>query len=312
MDGHFHHLSVLADEAIEALCIDPSGNYVDATLGAGGHAERIARQLSTGRLFGFDRDEDAITAAGRRLKRFGGRVRLIHEDFRNMKGALEAQGVAGVDGILFDLGVSSPQLDDAGRGFSYMHDAPLDMRMDRQAALSAAEIINSWPEEEIKRILFEYGEERHAGRIASAIVRRRQIDPVETTGQLVQIIRSAMPPQALREKQHPAKRTFQAVRIAVNDELGALKQALEAAVALINPGGRIAVISFHSLEDRIVKECFARHAKGCVCPPDFPACVCGIKPKLKLITKKPTEPDAAETQQNPRARSAKLRVAQGL
>ena len=212
--------------------------------------------------------------------------------------------------MLFDLGVSSPQLDDAARGFSYMHDAPLDMRMDRQAALTAHTVVNTWPAEELRRILFEYGEERYAGAIAKAIVRARESGPIDTTLQLVEIIRAALPAAARREKQHPAKRSFQAIRIAVNDELGALPPMLRGAVRCLNPGGRLCVITFHSLEDRIVKKTMQELAKGCTCPPDFPVCVCGNKPKLRLVTRKPVTPGAAELQDNPRARSAKLRVAE--
>ena len=235
---------------------------------------------------------------------------LIHSNFSELKEVLSRCGVSGADGMLFDLGVSSPQLDDASRGFSYMQDAPLDMRMDTSAPLSAADIVNTWSQEELRRILFEYGEERYAPAIARAIVRARETAPVKTTLELVEIIKSAMPPAALREKQHPAKRSFQAIRIAVNGELDALPPMLRAAVDGLNPGGRLAVITFHSLEDRIVKRTLAELARGCVCPPEFPVCVCGKKPQVRLVTRKPVTAGGAELEENPRARSAKLRVAE--
>ena len=235
---------------------------------------------------------------------------LIHSNFSELKEVLSRCGVSGADGMLFDLGVSSPQLDDASRGFSYMQDAPLDMRMDTSAPLSAADIVNTWSQEELRRILFEYGEERYAPAIARAIVRARETAPVKTTLELVEIIKSAMPPAALREKQHPAKRSFQAIRIAVNGELDALPPMLRAAVDGLNPGGRLAVITFHSLVDRIVKRTLAELARGCVCPPEFPVCVCGKKPQVRLVTRKPVTAGGAELEENPRARSAKLRVAE--
>lgn len=303
------HTPVLLHESIESLRIKPDGVYVDLTLGRGGHSAAIAEKLSTGRLLCFDRDRDAIDEAAARLARFGDKVTLIKSDFREVAGRLAERGISSVDGILMDLGVSSPQLDDAERGFSYMKDAPLDMRMDRGSELSAADIVNNWDYEELRRIIYEYGEERYASSIASRIVSSR---PVHTTLQLSEIIKSAMPAKALREKQHPAKRTFQAIRIAVNDELGALQEALEAGERLLSPGGRIAVITFHSLEDRIVKKFFADKAKGCVCPPDFPVCVCGHKPTLKVVYRKPVLPTENELRDNPRSRSAKLRVAEKL
>ena len=235
---------------------------------------------------------------------------LIHGNFGDLAGLLDERGISGVDGMLFDLGVSSPQLDDPERGFSYMHDAPLDMRMDRSETLTAHAVVNQWPQEELRRILWQYGEERYAPQIAAAIVRRRAEAPIATTLELVDTIRSAMPAQALREKQHPAKRSFQAIRIAVNDELSAVDRMLQAAVPRLSPGGRLCVISFHSLEDRIVKNALAELAKGCTCPPDFPVCVCGKTPQVVLTPRKPILPTAEEIAENPRARSAKLRVAE--
>lgn len=304
------HISVLLPECIEALNIRPDGIYVDGTLGVGGHSAAIAERLTTGLLIGIDRDETAIQRAGERLKPFGERVKLVHGNFRNTAAILDQLGIAGVDGMLFDLGVSSPQLDEADRGFSYMHDAPLDMRMDASDELNAWFIVNCWPEEKLKRILYDYGEERHAPRIASAILRARAEKPIETTLQLVDVIRSAMPASALREKQHPAKRTFQAIRIAVNDELEAVRTLLDTAPDKLNPGGRLAVISFHSLEDRIVKLGIRSREDGCTCPRDFPVCTCGFVQTLRSVTRKPIVPSDAELRDNPRARSAKLRVAE--
>ncbi len=306
----FTHVSVLLHESIEALAIRPDGVYVDGTLGRAGHSLEIARRLKTGRLICIDRDEAAIEAAEERLAPYLDKVTLVHGNFSAVDEILKHLDLSGADGMLFDLGVSSPQLDDAARGFSYMHDAPLDMRMDRQAALTAHTVVNTWPAEELRRILFEYGEERYAGAIAKAIVRARESGPIDTTLQLVEIIRTALPAAARREKQHPAKRSFQAIRIAVNDELGALPPMLRGAVRCLNPGGRLCVITFHSLEDRIVKKTMQELARGCTCPPDFPVCVCGNKPKLRLVTRKPVTPGAEELQDNPRARSAKLRVAE--
>lgn len=306
----FTHRPVLLNECIEALRIRPDGIYVDGTLGRAGHSTEIAQRLTTGRLVCIDRDMEAIVAARERLAPWMDRVTLVHSNFSELGDVLREAGVAGADGMLFDLGVSSPQLDDASRGFSYMHDAPLDMRMDESAPLTAREVVNSWSGEELRRILFDYGEERYAPQIARAIVRAREAAPVETTWELVDIIKSAMPPAALREKQHPAKRSFQAIRIAVNGELDALEPMLNAAVEGLCPGGRLAVITFHSLEDRIVKKTMQTLAKGCTCPPEFPVCVCGNKPKIKLITRKPIVSGPVELNENPRARSAKLRVAE--
>lgn len=306
----YTHKPVLLDACIQALNIRPDGIYVDGTLGRAGHSMEIARRLTTGRLICIDRDQAAIDAAQVRLAPWLDRVTLVRSNFSELGEILSGAGVSGADGMLFDLGVSSPQLDDASRGFSYMQDAPLDMRMDTSAPLSAYEVVNTWSQEELRRILYEYGEERYAPAIAKAIVRARETAPVNTTLELVEIIRGAMPPAALREKQHPAKRSFQAIRIAVNGELDALPPMLEAAVDGLNPGGRLAVITFHSLEDRIVKRTLADLAKGCICPPEFPVCVCGRKPRVRLVNRKPVTADGAELADNPRARSAKLRVAE--
>ncbi len=311
MEGKdYGHKPVLLEECLEALDIKPEGTYLDGTLGRAGHSLAILRRLTTGRLIGVDRDMAAIETAGERLREFGDRVSLVHGNFSDLGNILQNLGITGIDGMLFDLGVSSPQLDEPRRGFSYMHDAPLDMRMDESAALDACQVVNGWSYEELRRILYEYGEERFAPQIARAIVRRREDKPVSTTGDLAEIIRSAMPPKALREKQHPAKRSFQAIRIAVNGELDALPPMLEAAAASLLPGGRLAVITFHSLEDRIVKQKFRELATGCTCPPEFPVCVCGKKPILTLVSRKPILSGPAELAENPRARSAKLRVAQ--
>ncbi len=308
----FHHVSVLLDESIEALNVRPDGIYLDGTLGGAGHSSEIAKRLTTGMLIGVDRDPKALAAAEERLAPWRDRVRLVHSNFRELDAILDGLGVPAVDGILLDLGVSSPQLDEAIRGFSYMADAPLDMRMDPSDPLTAWEVVNTWSQEELRRILFTYGEERYAPLIAAAIVRRREQAPIDTTLALVDVIRGAMPQKALREKQHPAKRSFQAIRIAVNDELGAVDAVMRRAIDRLNPGGRLAVITFHSLEDRIVKNAMAEAIKGCICPPEFPVCVCGKKPTLKLISRKPITAGEAELENNPRARSAKLRVGEKL
>ena len=310
--SEFYHVSVLLDECIECLNIRPDGIYVDGTLGGAGHSSQIAARLTTGRLIGIDRDPIALKAAGERLAPFGNRVTLVHSNFCEIANVLDDLGIEGVDGILLDLGVSSPQLDDGQRGFSYMVDAPLDMRMDNGDVMTAATIVNTWSYEELRRILFDYGEERYAPQIASAICRKREEKPVETTLELVDVIRSAMPAAALREKQHPAKRSFQAIRIAVNDELGAVRKVMEAAIPKLNPGGRLAIITFHSLEDRIVKNGMGDASKGCTCPPNFPVCVCGKKPQVKIITRKPIVSGEEELARNPRARSAKLRVCEKI
>ena len=308
----FHHVSVLLDECLEGLNIKPDGTYVDGTLGGAGHSSQIAKRLTTGHHIGIDRDPVALKAAGERLAPFGDKVTLVHSNFCEIKQVLEDLEIAGVDGILLDLGVSSPQLDDGSRGFSYMADAPLDMRMNSEDTMSAYDVVNTWSQDELKRILYDYGEERYAPRIAAAICARRAEKPIETTLELVDVIRSAMPAQALREKQHPAKRSFQAIRIAVNDELGSVEKVMRDAIPCLNKGGRLAVITFHSLEDRIVKNAMADAAKGCTCPPNFPVCVCGKKPKVKLITRKPIVSGEEELERNPRARSAKLRICEKL
>ena len=310
--SEFYHVSVLLEECIDGLNIKPDGIYVDGTLGGAGHSTQIVKRLTTGRLIGIDRDPVALKAACERLAPYGDRVTLVHSNFCEIAQVLKDLNIDGVDGILLDLGVSSPQLDDAERGFSYMNDAPLDMRMNGEDALSAYEVVNTWSYEELRRILFDYGEERYAPRIADAICRRREEKPIRTTLELVDIIRSAMPAAALREKQHPAKRSFQAIRIAVNDELGSVETVMRDAIPCLNPGGRLAVITFHSLEDRIVKNGMAEAAKGCTCPPSFPVCVCGKKPKVKLISRKPIVSGDEELERNPRARSAKLRICEKL
>ena len=310
--SEFHHVSVLLEECLEALHIRPDGIYVDGTLGGAGHSGQIVKRLTTGLHIGIDRDRVALQAASERLAPYMDRVKLVHSNFSQLDEVLDSLNIEAVDGILLDLGVSSPQLDDGARGFSYMADAPLDMRMDGGERLTAHEVVNTWPEDELRRILYEYGEERYAPQIAGSICRRRAVSPIETTLELVDVIRSAMPAQALREKQHPAKRSFQAIRIAVNDELGAVRQVMEAAIPKLNPGGRLAVITFHSLEDRIVKTAMAAASKGCTCPPNFPVCVCGKKPQVKLVNKKPIVSGDEELTRNPRARSAKLRVCEKL
>ncbi len=306
------HRPVLLDECIEALNIRPQGVYLDGTLGRAGHSREIAKRLTTGRLVCMDRDQAALDAAQERLADFREKVTLVHSNFDQVDEILDKLSLAGADGMLFDLGVSSPQLDDGERGFSYMVDAPLDMRMDRSGGITAGDVVNTWPQEELRRILFQYGEERYAPQIAAAIARRRRERPVATTLELVEIIKGAMPAKALKEKQHPAKRSFQAVRIAVNDELASVERMLQRAVPRLKRGGRLAVITFHSLEDRIVKTGLAEFARGCVCPPDFPVCVCGRTPDVKLVNRKPVLPSQRELEENPRARSAKLRVAEKL
>lgn len=310
MSEGFTHRPVLLDECIEALKIRPDGVYLDGTLGRAGHSREIARRLTTGQLICVDRDQAALDAAQDRLSEWMDRVTLVHSNFDHLSDILDRLGLPGVDGMLFDLGVSSPQLDDGSRGFSYMQDAPLDMRMDQSEGLTAADVVNTWSQEELRRILTQYGEERYAPSIAGAIVRRRAEKPIETTLELVEVIKSGMPARALKEKQHPAKRSFQAIRIAVNGELEALAPMLRAATEGLRPGGRLAVITFHSLEDRIVKQTMRELATGCICPPEFPVCVCGRKPKLTLVTRKPIVSGPAELEENPRARSAKLRVAE--
>lgn len=306
----YGHYSVMLRECIDNLNIKPDGIYVDGTLGMGGHSYEIASHLTTGRLISIDRDTMALERATVRLEPFMDRVTLVHGNFRDLDDILDGLGIDKVDGMLFDLGVSSPQLDEADRGFSYMTDAPLDMRMDRSDAVTAADIVNTWSRNDLKRILYDFGEERYAPRIAEAIVKYREEKPIETTLELVDVIKSAMPASALREKQHPAKRSFQAIRIAVNGELDALSQVLSTAAERLGPGGRLCVMSFHSLEDRIVKNAIASREKGCTCPRDFPVCTCGFVQTLKSVSKKPLLPQDDELNENPRSRSAKLRVAE--
>jgi len=313
MSGTYTHRPVLLEECIQGLAIRPDGLYIDGTLGRGGHSEEIVKRLTQGgRLICIDRDSQAIEAGKARLAPWAGQITFLHGNFGDLAQLLDDAGIEKADGMLFDLGVSSPQLDDSTRGFSYMADAPLDMRMDQSGGMTAAEVVNQWTQEELRRILYQYGEERYAPQIAAAIVRRRQDRPIQTTMELVQIVREAMPARALKEKQHPAKRSFQAIRIAVNDELASVDRMLQAAVPRLNPGGRLAVITFHSLEDRIVKTGLAEFARGCTCPPDFPVCVCGKKPQIRLVSRKPILPSEEEVRDNPRARSAKLRAAEKL
>ena len=304
------HIPVLLEECIKYLNIKPDRIYVDGTLGMGGHSEAILQRLTTGRLISIDRDTYAIERATERLAPYADRLTIVHGNFRDLPEILDEQGVDLVDGMLFDLGVSSPQLDEGGRGFSYMVDAPLDMRMDKSDNIDAWFIMNRWPEDKICRILRDYGEERHAARIARAIAKRRQEQEIKTTLELVDIIKSAMPAAALREKQHPAKRSFQAIRIAVNDELGAVASLMETAPDRLKVGGRIAVISFHSLEDRIVKSAIQSRENGCTCPREAPVCTCGFVQTLKSVTRKPITAGGEELELNPRSRSAKLRVAE--
>ena len=304
------HVSVLLQECIDNLNIKPDGIYLDGTLGMGGHSFEIASRLRNGRLIGIDRDETAIERAGRRLAPFMDKITLVHGNFSDAAAILDSLGIGGVDGMLFDLGVSSPQLDESERGFSYMADAPLDMRMDGSASLTAYDVVNTWDESRLNRILWDYGEERYARRITAAILRAREQKPIESTLELVDIIKSAMPAPALREKQHPAKRSFQAIRIAVNDELGAISQMMETAPDKLKGGGRLCVISFHSLEDRIVKSGIQARENGCTCPREAPICTCGFVKTLRSVSRKPILPTPRELVANPRARSAKLRVAE--
>ena len=304
------HVSVLLRECIDYLNINPEGTYVDGTLGMGGHSEAIASRLTSGRLIGIDRDDYALEFASRRLAPFSDRFTAVKGNFSDLSDILDSLGIERVDGMMFDLGVSSPQLDNASRGFSYMKDAPLDMRMDSSAPLTARAVVNTWSEEELKRILYTYGEERYAPRIAAAIVAGRRQKTIETTLELAGLIRGAMPAAALREKQHPAKRSFQAIRIVVNDELGSLERMLDTATDRLKPGGRLLVISFHSLEDRLVKQAIHSRENGCTCPREFPVCVCGFKQTLRSVTRKPIIPGEEEMISNPRARSARLRVAE--
>jgi 16S rRNA (cytosine1402-N4)-methyltransferase len=304
------HIPVLLQECLENLAIRPDGIYLDGTLGLGGHSFEIASRLTSGRLICLDKDDFALRSAAERLAPFRERVTFVHSAFRYASNVVSSMGCGPVQGMLFDLGVSSPQLDDASRGFSYMQDAPLDMRMDRTSSLTASDVVNGYDEEELARIFFEYGEERYSRRIAAAIISARAVSPLETTGELVSVIRSAMPAAALREKQHPAKRCFQAIRIEVNDELGAVRDMMRTAPDALAPGGRLCVISFHALEDRIVKTEIQKRENGCTCPREAPVCTCGFVRTLKSVTRKPITASEKELNENPRSRSAKLRVAE--
>lgn len=303
----FRHVSVLREELTDGIVTKPNGIYCDMTVGGAGHSLRLLEKTENATLIGIDRDPAAICAAEERLSGYRERVRLVHSDFRDIDEVAALCGVTAFDGIMADLGVSSPQLDDAARGFSYMHSAPLDMRMDTTKDFSAADVVNGYKEDELCRIIGLYGEERWAKRIASFIVRRR---PIHTTGELVEAIEAAIPAGAREKGSHPAKRTFQAIRIEVNGELDAISEVLKKAVPLLKSGGRLGIITFHSLEDRIVKQTFLQMAKGCTCPPDFPVCVCGKTPEINILTRKPILPSAEETEDNPRAKSAKLRIAE--
>lgn len=309
----FQHVTVLRDEAVAGLNIRPGGIYVDCTLGGAGHSSLIASRLTEGgRLIAIDQDDWALENARERLAPYMDKVTLVKSNFRHLKKIVSDLGLDGVDGVLFDLGVSSPQLDEGERGFSYNADAPLDMRMDQQAPLSAYEILNEWDEEEIAKIIWEYGEEKFSRRIARQIVQFRARQPIRTTGELVELIKEGIPAAARRTGPHPAKRTFQAIRIAVNDELNAFKEAIADAISALHPGGRVSVITFHSLEDRICKQVYQELSKGCTCPPSFPICACGNEATVKVITRKPIVPSEEELEANPRARSAKLRVAEKI
>ncbi len=319
--SEFHHITVLLEEAVDGLAIRPDGIYVDCTLGGAGHSSLIASRLGErGTLIAFDQDDQALEHAQRRLQSLPCRLELVRSNFRYLQERLQKldfvpkdeQGIPQVDGILFDLGVSSPQLDEAERGFSYNYDAPLDMRMDRTGGITARDVVNEWPEKELAYLLQEYGEEKFARRIAARIVQEREQSPIETTFRLAEIVKEAIPAATRRTGPHPARRSFQAIRIAVNDELEAFRDALGQAIRCIKPEGRVAVITFHSLEDRICKRAFADLTEKCTCPPDFPMCVCGNKGVLKLVNRKPIEPSAAELESNPRSRSAKLRIAEKL
>ena len=308
----FHHVSVLLDECIENLKIKADGIYVDGTMGGGGHSLEICKRLTTGRLIAIDQDLNAHAAAIERLKEHLEKVTFVHDNFGNIKHTLKELGIDGVDGVLLDIGVSSHQLDESERGFSYMQDAPLDMRMDGTRTFSAYNVINEYSEEELNRVIFQYGEERWAKRIAQFIVKARKDKPLETTGDLVEVIKKAVPKGARKDGPHPAKRTFQAIRIEVNGELDVLKTAINDIADVLNPGGRLCIITFHSLEDRIVKNEFRTQENPCICPPRFPVCVCGKKPKGKVVTRKPILPSEEELAENHRSRSAKLRVLEGI
>jgi S-adenosyl-methyltransferase MraW len=306
----FNHVSVLLKECIEGLNIKPNGIYVDGTLGGGGHSFKILQLLDKGKLIGVDQDTDALNAATEKLKIFEGKFIPYHSNFSKITQVLADLEIPKIDGLLLDLGVSSFQLDEAERGFSYMNDGKLDMRMNQSDAFTAYDVVNSYTEQQLTSVISDYGEENWANRIAKFIIEERASKPIETTFELVDVIKKAIPAGARKDGPHPAKRTFQAIRIEVNNELKIIEQTIEAAVASMNKGGRIAIITFHSLEDRIVKNAFKKLAQGCTCPPEFPVCICGGKPVVKIITKKPILPSDQEVETNPRARSAKLRVAE--
>ena len=308
----FSHRSVLLDECIDGLDIKPDGIYVDGTAGGAGHSSEIAKRLTSGMLIAIDQDETAVAVATERLNALGKNTRVVRSNFCEISRVCDDLEIGKIDGVLMDLGVSSYQLDTAERGFSYSADAPLDMRMDNRNSLSAYDVVNTYSYEQLKKILFEYGEERFSPAIASAIVKKREQSPIETTGELSDIIKYAMPPSAREGGHHPAKRSFQAIRIEVNAELDVIEPAIKAAVDRLNKGGRIAIITFHSLEDRIVKQTFANLASGCTCPKNFPVCVCGNNPTVKVITRKPILPSSRELEENPRSRSAKLRIAEKI
>ena len=308
----FHHISVLLNECIDNLNIRPDGIYVDGTMGGGGHSLEIAKRLTTGRLICIDQDPNAHEAAGKRLAEYKDRITFVRDNFGNIANILDSLGIEKIDGMLLDIGVSSHQLDEAERGFSYQQDAPLDMRMNPDRPFSAYDVVNGYDEDELDRVIFTYGEERWARRIAQFIVKEREAKPIETTGELVDIIKKAVPKGARKDGPHPAKRTFQAIRIEVNGELEVLQRAIDDVAARLAVGGRLCIISFHSLEDRIVKEAFRKQENPCICPPQFPVCVCGKKPLGRVITRKPILPSKEELEENPRSRSAKLRVLEGV
>lgn len=308
----FHHISVLLNECIDNLNIRPDGIYVDGTMGGGGHSLEIAKRLTTGRLICIDQDPNAHEAAGKRLAEYKDRITFVRDNFGNIANILDSLGIEKIDGMLLDIGVSSHQLDEAERGFSYQQDAPLDMRMNPDRPFSAYDVVNGYDEDELDRVIFTYGEERWARRIAQFIVKERENKPIETTGELVDIIKKAVPKGARKDGPHPAKRTFQAIRIEVNGELEVLQRAIDDVAARLAVGGRLCIITFHSLEDRIVKEAFRKQENPCICPPQFPVCVCGKKPLGRVITRKPILPSKEELEENPRSRSAKLRVLEGV
>lgn len=308
----FHHISVLLNECIDNLNIRPDGIYVDGTMGGGGHSLEIAKRLITGRLICIDQDPNAHEAAGKRLAEYKDRITFVRDNFGNIANILDSLGIEKIDGMLLDIGVSSHQLDEAERGFSYQQDAPLDMRMNPDRPFSAYDVVNGYDEDELDRVIFTYGEERWARRIAQFIVKERENKPIETTGELVDIIKKAVPKGARKDGPHPAKRTFQAIRIEVNGELEVLQRAIDDVAARLAVGGRLCIITFHSLEDRIVKEAFRKQENPCICPPQFPVCVCGKKPLGRVITRKPILPSKEELEGNPRSRSAKLRVLEGV